>query len=189
METPCPRVSFLFQESGEMEVVCDFKQYLQQFNPYFVYGNDLLTFLLLAVGLHEVKRQLIPFPRVGKRIPMIPMQMYMDPFYAEYESQYVPWYDPMAVDGLTSGVASAFTADKDDGNIDVDKKSSPTPNANGGMWFGPRLGKRKKRSIESSESSIEHSRDSLDTRTLVKILHNFNWAIVPIKGNFYYTNI
>jgi len=46
------------------------------------------------------------------------------------------------------------------------------------MWFGPRLG-RKKRSIDSSEASSEHS--TLDTRTLVKILHNFNWAIVPIK--------
>lgn len=127
-----------------------------------------------------MKRQLIPFPRVGKRIPMM-MPMYMDPLYAEYEAaQYAPWYD-MSNDAMVS--AGYSTSDKDDNNIDIDKKNAPTPNAGGGMWFGPRLGKRKKRSIESSEASSEHYRDALDTRTLVKILHNFNWAIVPIKGN------
>jgi len=120
-------------------------------------------------GFHEMKRQLIPFPRVGKRFPM-----YMDPYYADYEAQFAPWYDPTG----EMMAASYAAADKDD-NVDVDKKSSPSPNAGGGMWFGPRLGKRKKRSIE--ESSTERSRDTLDTRTLAKILHNFNWAIVPIK--------
>lgn len=79
-------------------------------------------------GLHEVKRQLIPFPRVGKRIPMM-MPMYMDPMYAEYaESQYAPWYD-MSNDGAASSPTDS------DSNIDIDKKNGPSPNAGGGMWF------------------------------------------------------
>lgn len=101
--------------------------------------------------------------------------MYMDPFYAEYEAQYAPWYDSQDVSSF------AATANDKDEN-EVDKRNGPAPNAGTGMWFGPRLG-RKKRSIDSSELSSEHYRDNtVDTRTLVKFLHNLNWAIVPVKG-------
>jgi hypothetical protein len=97
----------------------------------------------------------------------------MDPYLSEYEDFSYPLMDPASM-GASVPVASS-PADLEEN--DNEKRSS---NNNGGMWSGPRLGRRK-RSVEA-ESSAERGHESLDTRTLLKILHNFNWAIVPIKG-------
>lgn len=176
-----PPVWSHFRESDAM-VVVSVPTILLFFllNVLFIQGNIRSERCREVSFVGFQKRQLIPFPRVGKRLPMVPMTMpvYMDPYLAEYEAaQYAPWYDTS--DSLMSTPDFPSSSNKDDNNLEVDKKNSAAPNANGGMWFGPRLG-RKKRSIDSSEASSEHS--TLDTRTLVKILHNFNWAIVPIKG-------
>ena len=126
-----------------------------------------------------MKRQLIPFPRVGKR----PYWHY-DPLAAsayEYEDSL---YGPMAAmamaDGQSFGAPSSSASESNGDEIETQKRNN---NNNGsGMWFGPRLGKRKRRSV-SVESSAEHdSSSSLDTSTLQKILQNLNWAIVPVKG-------
>jgi len=133
-------------------------------------------------GIHEGKRQLIPFPRVGKR-PFwhIPMDQYL----VDYEEFAYPASDAGTTDPnmLRPGFRGLSGLTDPSGNAleenDTEKRNG-NGNNGGGMWFGPRLGKRRKRSIET-DTSAEHSRDSLDTRTLLKILHNFNWAIVPIK--------
>lgn len=122
--------------------------------------------------MHEVKRQLIPFPRVGKR----PYWHYvMDPNAYEYEDFTYPLMGTTS-DGISSPDSLTSNSEND---IETEKRNN---NGGGGMWFGPRLGKRRKRSIET-DSSAEHSRDSIDTHTLLKLIRNFNWAIVPIKGN------
>ena len=106
----------------------------------------------------------------------------MDPYLFEYEDFLM---DPANVNTnlMAPGSGGAVSGSLGDlnGGIEENDNEKRSPNNNGGMWFGPRLGKRRKRSIET-DSSAERSHDSLDTRTLLKILHNFNWAIVPIKG-------
>lgn len=126
----------------------------------------------MHLGFHEAKRQLIPFPRVGKRPHW---HFPMDPYMFEYEDYPYGLPDTSfpSLAGMSASDASSNVLEQNE------EKRGPAAN-NGGMWFGPRLG-RKKRSLETVDS-LEHSRESLDTRTLVKILHNFNWAIVPIKG-------
>jgi len=124
-----------------------------------------------------VKRQLIPFPRVGKR-PF----WHMEPsYFTEYEDLNQPgMVDTSSASGnLQLFPAVAFpVAENDEGDVE---KRGQNPNSSGGMWFGPRLG-RKKRSVDSTSESSSERRETLDTKTLLKILHNFNWAIVPVKG-------
>jgi hypothetical protein len=105
----------------------------------------------------------------------------MEPSYFNEYDDFSPMVDP-SNSNLFPGMAFPMEMNSPSDDGDVEKRGQ-NPNA-GGMWFGPRLGRRKKRSVDSSsplESSSEH-RETLDTKTLLKILHNFNWAIVPVKG-------
>lgn len=110
-----------------------------------------------------MKRQLIPFPRVGKRpywrIPL------------DFEEYTFPLGES-SVPGRVPDMVFEPSEDTEGERRHLGNKNG------GGVWFGSRFG-RKKRSIESQTS---HERDSIDSRLLLKILHNFNWAIVPIKG-------
>ncbi|CAG7724081.1 unnamed protein product [Allacma fusca] len=126
-------------------------------------------------GIHESKRQLIPFPRVGKR----PYWHYaVDPYFFEYDDS------PAGAVDLSNPSNSPLVDGYGSGLEDAEEKRNGA--GGGGMWFGPRLGKRRKRSVEL-ESSSEHTREDLDTKTLVKILRNFNWAIVPVKSRRTFT--
>lgn len=82
--------------------------------------------------MHESKRQgLIPFPRVG-RSEMQPHAGMMFP----------PWM---------------MVPDAADNMVEYQKRN----NVNGGMWFGPRLGRLQKRSFDEGDSP---------------------WAFVALKG-------
>jgi len=121
------------------------------------------------------KRQLIPFPRVGKRAFWhLPME---SAYYTEYED-----FNPM--DNPSAG--GAMESPSEEGEVD---KRGGTPNSSG-MWFGPRLG-RKKRSVQESsgsshpaaEDTTESATTSIDMKPVLKMLHNSDWAvIVPVRG-------
>ncbi|XP_035703310.1 uncharacterized protein LOC110845107 isoform X2 [Folsomia candida] len=129
-------------------------------------------------GFHEMKRQLIPFPRVGKRAFWhLPVE---SAYYTEYED-----INPLMVDPNFLPPPSSFQVESspsEDG--EVDKRGGTPATSSAGMWFGPRLGRRKKRSVvDTVAESSEHRGDTtIDMKPLLKMLHNSNWAIiVPVK--------
>ncbi|KAJ9601018.1 hypothetical protein L9F63_000856, partial [Diploptera punctata] len=70
-----------------------------------------------------------------------------------------------------------------DGNRDalMVKRSDPAETA--GMWFGPRLGRRDKRSVDEIDFS-----DGSKEEELVEILRETPWAIIPLRGSKRQTN-
>jgi len=143
--------------------------------------HHLMSVFIQCTGIHEIKRQLIPFPRVGKRpywrIPM-------EPYPMEYDDYAFPLMDAPSVNpsnGLPDWGISGMPEESDAEKRSAGANPNNNSNNGGGMWFGPRLGRRK-RSIETETSGDRSHDTTMDTRMLLKILHNFNWAIVPIKG-------
>ena len=67
-----------------------------------------------------------------------------------------------------------------DGNRDTLMVKRADPAGTSGMWFGPRLGKRDKRSVDE----IDLGDVSKEDDEVIELLRETPWAIIPIRGNY-----
>lgn len=55
--------------------------------------------------------------------------------------------------------------------------------APGQLWFGPRLG-RKKRNEEDEDEQLDKILNNEET--IIEFIRESPWALIPLKGNYYY---
>ncbi|PSN55348.1 hypothetical protein C0J52_01844 [Blattella germanica] len=65
-----------------------------------------------------------------------------------------------------------------DGNREALMVKRSQPAETSGLWFGPRLGRRDKRSIDDTLDGGDSSKEE----EIVELLRETPWALVPLKG-------